>query len=157
MIKDYEEIYYYGSIKDFLVNYLEAGKVFREVTDRNPLESSIEEIIDELNAEDEVDAVEKILDHLDDHYIVTRDSNEKIEIIKLNSVSVRSLDYYMQPENMKKIRKEMGYTQKDFGTKMGFDSVRRGVTILEKEKGKAPITPRDARLLRYMVTYGVLE
>ncbi|HMA63032.1 MAG TPA: hypothetical protein VKP78_10325 [bacterium] len=157
MIRDFEEVYYYGSIKDFLINYLEANQVFSEMSDRDPLESSVDQIVKDLDADDEIGAIENILDHLDDSYLVTRDSTDKIQIIKLRTISVKPLEYYMDRKNFKKLRKEMGYTQKEFGTQMGFDSIRRGHTILEKEKGMVRITPREARILRYLVAFGELD
>ena len=157
MIKDFEEIYYYGSIKDLLVNYIEANKVFKDLSDQNPLESSVDEIIKELDADNEIDAVEKLLDKMEDQYLVTRDSTDKIQIIKLKTLDIKPLDYYMDPENFKRLRKELGYTQKEFGYRMGFDSIRRGHTILEKEKGMVRITPREARILRYLVNFGELD
>ena len=157
MIRDFEEVYYYGSIKDFLINYLEANQIFSDISDRDPLESSVDQIVEELDADDEVGAIENILDQLDDSYLVTRDSTDKIQIIKLRTISVKPLEYYMDRKNFKKLRKELGYTQKEFGTQMGFDSIRRGHTILEKEKGMVRITPREARILRYLVAFGELD
>ncbi|MCF7741336.1 MAG: hypothetical protein K9N00_06025 [Candidatus Marinimicrobia bacterium] len=157
MIRDFEEVYYYGSIKDFLINYLEANQIFSELSDRDPLESSVDQIVEELDADDEVGAIENILDQLDDSYLVTRDSTDKIQIIKLRTISVKPLEYYMDRKNFKKLRKELGYTQKEFGTQMGFDSIRRGHTILEKEKGMVRVTPREARILRYLVAFGELD
>lgn len=157
MIRDFEEVYYYGSIKDFLINYLEANQIFSEISDRDPLESSVDQIVEELDADDEVGAIENILDQLDDSYLVTRDSTDKIQIIKLRTISVKPLEYYMDRKNFKKLRKELGYTQKEFGTQMGFDSIRRGHTILEKEKGMVRVTPREARILRYLVAFGELD
>lgn len=157
MIRDFEEVYYYGSIKDFLINYLEANQIFSEISDRDPLESSVDQIVEELDADDEVGAIEHILDQIDDSYLVTRDSTDKIQIIKLRTISVKPLEYYMDRKNFKKLRKELGYTQKEFGTQMGFDSIRRGHTILEKEKGMVRVTPREARILRYLVAFGELD
>lgn len=157
MIRDFEEVYYYGSIKDFLINYLEANQIFSEISDRDPLESSVDQIVEELDADDEVGAIENILDQIDDSYLVTRDSTDKIQIIKLRTISVKPLEYYMDRKNFKKLRKELGYTQKEFGTQMGFDSIRRGHTILEKEKGMVRVTPREARILRYLVAFGELD
>ncbi|MCF7884931.1 MAG: hypothetical protein K9M80_00410 [Candidatus Marinimicrobia bacterium] len=157
MIRDFEETYYYGSIKDFLVNYIEANQVFKDLSDKNPLESKTDEIIKELDAADELDAVKKILGKLDDQYLVSRDSSDKIQIIKLESLDIKPLEYYMDPENFKRLRNELGYTQKEFGYQMGFDSIRRGHTILEKEKGMVRITPREARILRYLVNFGELD
>src|SRR6056297_1081229 len=157
MIKEFEEIYFYGSIKDFLVNYIEANQVFKDLSDTNPLESSTEHIVEEVDAEDEIDAGKKILEKLEDQYMVSRDSTDKIQIIKIKSLDIKPLEYYMEPENFKRLRKELGYTQKEFGFQMGFDSIRRGHTILEKEKGMVRITPREARILRYLVNFGELD
>ena len=157
MIRNFEEVYFYSSIKDFLVNYIEANQVFKELSDSNPLESSIDEIVSDLEAKDELEAVQKILEKLEGQYIVTRDSTDKIQIIKMESLDIKPLDYYMDPENFKRLRKELGYTQKEFGYQMGFDSIRRGHTILEKEKGMVRITPREARILRYLVNFGELD
>jgi hypothetical protein len=155
MILNHEETYHYSSIKDFLVNYPPARKVFQEITDIKILESKPHEIIDALDSEDEISAVKSILEQVDGQFIATQDYQGKINIIKLRDV--KPLDYYMKPENLKKLRTKWGYTQVELGYKMGFDSIRRGYTVLEKEKGKVKIQPRDARILRYMDIFGDID
>lgn len=157
MIKDMKEKYSYNTIKDFLINFVAANQIFSELSDLNVLESTPNQIVNAIDAEDEIGAIKKILNKLEDQYIITRDSKDKIQIIKLQAPTIKSLEYYKNPDNFKKIRKDMGYTQKEFGFKMGFDSIRRGHTILEKEKGKTPITDRDARLIRYLSVFGDLD
>ena len=155
MLLEYKEIYHYSSIKDLLVNYTPARKVFQKITDIKPLESSPEQIVKVLDTGSEISAIKKILERLDTQFIVNRDSGDKIQIIKLGDV--KPLDYYMKPETLKKLRSKWGYTQVELGYKMGFDSIRRGHTVLEKEKGKVKIQPRDARILRYMDVFGDID
>jgi len=155
MILNHEETYHYSSIKDFLVNYPPARKVFEEITDIKPLESKPHQIIKVLDAKDKISAVKSILEQLDGQFIATQDYQGKINIIKLKDV--KPLDYYMKPKTLKKLRTKWGYTQVELGYKMGFDSIRRGHTVLEKEKGKVKIQPRDVRILRYMDVFGDID
>jgi len=157
MIQDFENIYHYDSIQDFLIDFHKADKVFNNYSDKDILESSTKEIITDLEVKAEINAVKKILDEFNNHFIVARDSASKIQVMELKTPEVKPLDYYMNPENFRRLRKELGYTQKEFGYQMGFDSIRRGHTILEKEKGRVKISPREARILRYLVTYGSLD
>lgn len=157
MIQNFENIYYYDSIKDFLIDFHQAEEIFRDFSDKDILESSQKELIDDLEVKAEINAVKKILDKFNNHFIVARDSASKIQVMELKTPEVKPLDYYMDPENFRRLRKELGYTQKEFGYQMGFDSIRRGHTILEKEKGRVKISPREARILRYLVTYGPLD
>ena len=51
----------------------------------------------------------------------------------------------MTKETLKEIRKAMGLNQKEMAQKMGY---KRYITILEKEKGREPLTDRDKIILK---------
>ena len=51
----------------------------------------------------------------------------------------------MTKETLKEIRTAMGLNQAQMAEKMGY---KRYITILEKEKGREPLTDRDKIILR---------
>ncbi|MCF7740974.1 MAG: hypothetical protein K9N00_04185, partial [Candidatus Marinimicrobia bacterium] len=99
----------------------------------------------------------EILKRSDNSFLAIRDSNKYIQIIELDTPERRPLEHYKKPETLKKIRTDMGYTQEEFGYKLGYHSIRRAHTISEKEQGKLSLSGRDARILRYLSVYGELE
>ncbi|MCF7740570.1 MAG: helix-turn-helix domain-containing protein [Candidatus Marinimicrobia bacterium] len=152
-----KNVYHYSSIKDVIINHQDTNKEFREITDIDPLMSSTDQIISALEANSDIEAVSKILKQSSSTFIVSRDSNKYIQIIELDTPEIKPLEHYKKPETLKKIRTKMGYTQKEFGYKLGYDSIRRAHTISEKEQGKVSLSGRDARILRYLSVFGDLD
>ena len=152
-----KHVFHYNSIKDVIINHQDTKKEFRKITDIDPLMSSTDQIISALESDSDIEAVSKILKQSSSTFVVLKDSNKHIQIIELDTPEIKPLEHYKKPDTLKKVRTEMDYTQKEFGYKLGYHSIRRAHTISEKEHGKAIITERDARNLRYLSVFGDLD
>lgn len=156
MIIKTKETFFYKDIKDFLTNHIGADRIFKKLTNYDPNRITKSQMVKKLYANSDIEAIRIILERYNDLYLVI-DLGQEFKLVILNTPEIMPLKYYQSPKVLKEIRIELGYTQKKLGWKLGFESARRGHTIWEKENGRAPITKRDALLLKYLSIFGELE
>ena len=102
MIIETKEVFFYKDIKDFLTNHIGADRIFKKLTNCDPIKLTKSQMVKELYASSEIEAMKIILERFKDLYLVVG-FGQKFKLILIDTSEIMPLKYYQSPDFLKMI------------------------------------------------------
>ncbi len=102
MIIETKEVFFYKDIKDFLTNHIGADRIFKKLTNCDPIKLTKSQMVKELYASSEIEDMKIILERFKDLYLVVG-FGQKFKLILIDTSEIMPLKYYQSPDFLKMI------------------------------------------------------